>query len=165
MSGMAGPDVPAPTTGARVTIQEIVSESYRSAAALARAFGQTVLEPSWWPADTTEIAYNLDGPPGRRSYRIGSTRAEGVPILVVADMEAAWAGRSPGDWLVGEWSEPPKLAHLRGLIGRVGDPPRLHVVIYDRRLAIQLIGYNTEDEIMSAIRSLRPVGAEPPGMS
>jgi hypothetical protein len=110
---MAGPDVPAPTTGARVTIQEIVSESYRSGAALARAFGQTVLAPSWWPADTTEIAYNLDGPPGRRSYRIGSTRAEGVPILVVADMEAAWARRSPRDWLVGEWSEPPKLAHLR----------------------------------------------------
>jgi hypothetical protein len=31
------------------------------------------------------------------------------------------------------------------------------VVIYDQRLAIQLIGYHTEDEIMSAVKSLRHI--------
>ena len=47
----------------------------------------------------------------------------------------------------GEWSEPRQLAHVRGLIGRVGVPPELQAVIYDQGLEIHVIGYDTEDEI------------------
>jgi len=46
---------------------------------------------------------------------------------------------------------------LRGLVGWVGIPPRLQTVIYDQQLAIQLIGYRTEDEMMNAVRSLHPI--------
>jgi hypothetical protein len=157
MSRVAGPDVPADDSGLRVTSRITPSETYGSASALAQAFGGTILEPSWWPADTEEVSYNLDGFPNRAHYRIGSTRAEGAPICVIGFFEAAWAGRSPRDWLDGEWSEPRELAHVRGLIGWVGIPSRLQVVIYDQQLAIQLIGYDTEDEIMSAVRSLRKI--------
>jgi hypothetical protein len=116
-----------------------------------------ILEPSWWPADAQEISYSLDGVPDRPHYRVGSVRAEGQPICAIGYLEAAWAGRSPRDWLDGDWSEPADLADLRGLVGRVGTPPRLQVVIYDQQLAIQLIGYSTEDEIKSAVQSLRRV--------
>ena len=62
------------------------------------------------------------------------------------------------DWLNGEWSEPRELAHVRGLIGRVGIiPPRLQVVIYDQQLTIQLISYQTEDQITRAVSSLRQI--------
>ena len=46
---------------------------------------------------------------------------------------------------------------MRGLIGSVGIPPRLQVVMYDKQLAIQLIGYHSEDEIMRAVKSLRQI--------
>jgi hypothetical protein len=46
---------------------------------------------------------------------------------------------------------------LRGLIGRVGTPARLQAVVHDEQLAIHSIGYETEDEIISAVRSLRRV--------
>ena len=78
-----------------------------------------------------------------------------MPVCVIGHFEAALAGRSPRDWLHGEWSEPPELAHVRGLIGRVGIPRRLQAVIYDQKLQIQLIGYDTEHEIMSTVSSLR----------
>jgi hypothetical protein len=138
-------------------MREAPSMTCGSASELAQAFGGAILEPSWWPADTEEISYSLDGPSDRPHYRIGSIRAGGVPICAVGFFEAAWRGRSPRDWLDGEWSEPSGLAHLRDLIGRVGIPPRLQVVIYDQQLAIQLIGYQSEDEIMSAVRSLRRI--------
>ena len=44
---------------------------------------------------------------------------------------------------------------MRGLIGRVGAPRRLRAVIYDETLQIQLIGDDTEAEIMSTVSSLR----------
>jgi hypothetical protein len=44
-----------------------------------------------------------------------------------------------------------------GLIGWVGVPPRVQVVVYDHELAIQLTGYHTEDEMMRAVRSLRQI--------
>ena len=135
-------------------IRETPSTTYDSASALARAFGSTILGPSWWPEDTGEISYVLRGVANRINYQIGSVRADGVPICVVGFYEAAWAGRSPRDWLHGEWSEPPELSDLRGLVGRVGVPPVLQVVIYDQQLAIQLIGYGTDEEIMCTVRSL-----------
>jgi hypothetical protein len=84
-----------------------------------------------------------------------------VRICVIGDFEAAFAGRLPRDWLHGEWSEPPALAHVRGLIGRVGIPRWLQAVIYDEKLQLQLIGFDTEDEIMSTASSLRRASLEP----
>lgn len=40
-------------------------------------------------------------------------------------------------------------------MGCVGVPSRLQAVIYDQQLEIHLVGYDTEDEIVSAVRSLR----------
>lgn len=158
---MAGSETPSDDSGPRVTIQETPSTTYDSASALAQAFGSTVLEPSWWPADTGDISYSLlDGFSNRPHYSIGSIRAEGVPISVIGFREAAWGGRSPRDWLQGEWSEPRELEHVRGLVGRVGIPPRLQVVVYDQQPAIQLIGYETGDEIMRTVRSLRPIAPD-----
>jgi hypothetical protein len=71
------------------------------------------------------------------------------------------AGRSPRDWLVGEWSEPPELAAARGLIGAIGNPPCLQGVVYEHGLQIQLIGYDTEAEIMRAVSTLCRVGFSP----
>ena len=141
--------------GPRATVSEADSETYSSAPELARAFGSPVCEPTWWPADIEEISYCLVRSPGGVHYQIGSTRSDGVPVCVIGQFEAALAGRSPRDWLHGEWSEPPELAHVRGLIGRVGIPRRLQAVIYDQKLQIQLIGYDTEHEIMSTVSSLR----------
>lgn len=49
---------------------------------------------------------------------------------------------------------------MRGLIGRVGIPPRFQAVVHHEKLAIHLIGYETEREIMSAATGLRRVGAD-----
>lgn len=154
---MAGPHIPAGDQGNRVTFEDATSETHTSASALARAFGSTVLEPSWWPADVAEISYCVAHfSSGRAHYEIESTRRDGVPVGVIGHFEAP-GGRSPKEWLDGEWSEPRQLAHMRGLIGRVGTPPVLQAVIYDQQLEIHLIGYDTEDEIMSAVTSLRRV--------
>jgi hypothetical protein len=146
--------------GPRVTISEADSETFSSAPELAQAFGSPVFEPTWWPADTEEISYCLVRSLGGVHYQIGATCGEGVPICVIGHFEAALAGRSPRDWLHGEWSEPPELAHVRGLIGRVGIPRRLQAVIYDQELQIQLIGYDTEHEIMTTVNSLRRTNFE-----
>jgi hypothetical protein len=144
--------------GPRAKSSEADSDTYGSAPELAHAFGAPVIEPTWWPADIEEISYCLVRSAGGVHYQIGATRSEGVPICVIGHFEAALAGRSPRDWLHGEWSEPPELAHLRGVIGRVGIPRRLQAVIYDQELQIQLIGYASQDEIMSAVGSLRRAG-------
>ena len=138
-----------------VTVRQAVSESFSSAQELARAFGAPVLEPTWWPQDTGELSYRLTQTSGGGHYQIGSTRHDGIPICIVGQLEAGLAGRTPRDWLDGEWSEPPELAHVRGLIGKVGTPTRLQAAIYDQALQIQLIGYDTETEILTAARSLR----------
>jgi len=151
---VAGPHTPAGDHGHRVTFEAAASETYTSASALVRAFGSTVLEPSWWPADVAEISYCVARfSSGRAHYEIESTRRDGVPVGVFGHFEAP-GGRSPREWLDGEWSEPRELAHVRGLIGRVGLPTVLQAVIYDQELEIHLIGYDSEDEIMSAVRSL-----------
>ena len=106
-------------------MEETPSERYGSGSALAAAFGGTILEPSWWPADTEEISYGLDGRPGHAHYFIGSIRAGAEPTCIVGFLEAAWVGRSPRDWLNGEWTASRELADVRGLIGWVGIPPRL----------------------------------------
>ena len=46
---------------------------------------------------------------------------------------------------------------MQGLIGRVGLPRRLQAFLYGEDLALVLIGYQTDDEILRTARSLRPV--------
>lgn len=154
---MTGEHIPQERLRPQVSLQQTDPAYFDSATALADAFGQRVVEPLWWPADIGQVSYCLTRSAERIQYRIGTDRTEGAPLHVVGVLEAAWAGRSPRDWLNGEWSEPSELAHMRGLVGRVGTPPSLHVVVYDGPLAIQLLGYHTEDEVMNAVRSLRRV--------
>ena len=79
LSPVAGPHIPAGGDGPRVTIEEAARETYASAAALARAFGSTVLAPSWWPADAEEISHCLARfSSGRAHYEIESIRRDGV---------------------------------------------------------------------------------------
>lgn len=153
------PEAKIPEDGLRVQVSlgQTHPAYFDSAPELASAFGQAIIEPAWWPTDIGQVSYGLEGPAGRTHYRIGSLRAEGAPIHVVGMLEAAWAGRSPRDWLNGDWSEPSELAHVRGLVGWVGAPAGLHVVVYHGPLAIQLIGYRDEEEALTAARSLRPV--------
>ena len=130
------------TGGPRVTIREMQSETFPNARELAQAFGSTVCEPTWWPADTEHISYRLVRGSGPAHYEIGGTRHGAIPICVVGHAgKADLNGRSPRDWLSGEWSAPPELADLRGAIGAVGTPRRLQAVIYSCGLQIQLIGY------------------------
>lgn len=129
-------------------------ETYPSGSALAQAFGSAILEPSWWPADAGEVSYCVARfSSGRAHYEMESSRRDRVPVGVIGHFEAPGA-RSPSEWLDGEWSEPRELAHVRGLIGQVGIPPRLQAVIYDQGFEIHLVGYDTEDEILSAVESL-----------
>lgn len=146
------------TGGPRVTIREMQSETFPNARELAQAFGSAVCEPTWWPADTEHISYRLVRGSGPAHYEIGGTRHGAIPICVVGHAEADLNGRSPRDWLSGEWSAPPELADLRGAIGAVGTPRRLQAVIYSCGLQIQLIGYDTEQEIIRAVDSLRQTG-------
>ncbi len=138
--------------------EQTVSETYASAREIARAFGSTVLEPSWWPTDVGEISYSIDRGPGPAHYRVCSTRRDRGPICVIGRVEDSEARRSPRNWLPGEWHEPVELARVQGLIGSVGIPPRLQAFVYDEQLRIVLIGYDTEDEIISVAKSLRRVG-------
>lgn len=137
---------------------DVESDAYDSPQALAQAFGSAILVPSWWASDTGAIEYSLQRS-RREYYQAGSVRHGGAPISVMGWLEVPGA-RSPGDWLVGEWSEPDEFTAKRGLIGRIGYPPRLQAVIYDENLEIQLIGYVTEEEIFRAVSSLRRVGPE-----
>jgi hypothetical protein len=89
---MAVPDDPGP----RVTVEETASESYGSGSALAAAFGATILEPSWWPADTEEISYNLNGGPGNAHYFIGSTAPEGSPYASSVSLKLRGRDGRPG---------------------------------------------------------------------
>jgi hypothetical protein len=154
---VAGPHTPPGDQSVRASLIEPVSDTYSSALELARGFGSTVFEPSWWPAHIGEISYSVNRFRDRAHYFIGSTRRDEVPICVIGRHEVSEARRSPTDWLPGEWREPLELAQMQGLIGRVGIPPRLRAFVYDEELTIQLIGYDNETEIMSALKSLRRV--------
>jgi hypothetical protein len=125
-----------------------------------RGHSGPAFEPAWWPTDVGEISCVLDRLPGvdragRDHYRIGSTRHDALPICVIGQYEVPGAGRAQG-----EWYAPRELAAVRGLIGRVGVPPRLQAVVHKGKLAVHLIGFATEDEIMSAATSLHQVVAD-----
>lgn len=141
--------------GVRIEIVESARESGSSAPGLATAFGRVLLTPAWWPADAQKIEYRLDRFPHRTHYWIGSTRNDGLPIGVVGSVEMPGVRRATGEW----W-EPRELAHLRGLIGRVGVPSHLQAVVHDQELSIHLIGYETEEEIVKAVNSFQLISPE-----
>jgi hypothetical protein len=114
-----------------------------------------LVAPAWWPQDAQEPEYRLDRFPHRTHYWVGSIRDDGVPVGVVGTVEVPGARRATG-----EWSEPSELAHVRGLIGKVGVPPRLQALVHDEELAIHLIGYETEDEIAKAVNSFQRISPE-----
>lgn len=141
--------------GAWVEVREASYEPQDDASQLAQAFGSTVVEPAWWPDDTGEISYTLDRFPNHASYRVGGIRNNGVPIAVIGLRERPGDDRSPRDWLIGEWDEPSELAHLHGVVGRVGSPVHLQAFLKDCETTIVMIGFETEREIFQSVSSFR----------
>lgn len=139
----------------RVTIGEAETEVYSSAVSLEQAFGSTMLEPSWWPADAGPIGYRLARSLDHLEYVIVSTRSGDDSLTcVIGHVEVPGGGRAAGDWYA-----PSELKELRGLVGRTGHPRRLQAVVHDEGLAIHLIGYGSEAEVVRAAHSLRRVRA------
>ena len=144
---------PIPPTVSAVEI-EIDSKDCGSAPALAEGFTGPIFEPDWWPDDTGAVTYLLDQSPSRVGYRIGSTRCDGTPIVVIGR-----AGEQPERTLPrGNWSRPQELEAWRGLV-RTNDA-HIHAVLYHEQQTIHLIGYASEAEVVRAARSLRRVVAE-----
>jgi hypothetical protein len=111
--------------------------------------------PAWWPEDAQEFEYRVDRFPRRTHYWVGSIRDEGAAVGVFGSVEMPGARRATGEW----W-EPTELEHVRGLIGRCGVPPRLQAVVHEEELAIHLIGYETEEEIVKAVNSFQRISPE-----
>jgi len=141
--------------GARIQVVESERESCSFEPALAKAFGRVLFTPAWWPADAQQLEYRVDRFPHRTHYWVGAIRNDGVPVGVVGHVEMPGARRATGEW----W-EPSELAHVRGLVGWVGVPPRLQAVVHDEELAIHLIGYEAEEEVVKAANSLRRIEPE-----
>ncbi len=137
-----------------VSVVEIDSKDCGAAPALAEGFGGPIFEPIWWPDDTDAVTYFLDESPSRFTYRIGSIRRDGTPIVVIGR-----AGEQSERTLPpGNWSRPPELEAWRGLV-RTNDA-HIHAVLYREQQTIHLIGYASESEVVRAARSLRRVTAE-----
>jgi hypothetical protein len=142
-------------SGVRMEIVESAREICSSVPALATAFGRVLFTPAWWPEDAQELECRLDRFPHRTHYWVGAIRDDSVPVGVVGNVEVPGARRATGEW----WA-PSELAHVRGLIGRVGIPHRLQAVVHDEDLAIHLIGYETEAEIVKTVNSFQRISPE-----
>jgi hypothetical protein len=140
------------TPNSSMSMVEARSESYPNAKSLARRVAFPVFEPTWWPDDVAPIEYSLDRFPDTSRYRIGSVRPGGVPILCVGG-PANPAARLPQQDL--EWREISQLTDWRGLITPSNTGFRAVLETDEHRL--QLIGYVSEPELTTAIRSLRRV--------
>jgi hypothetical protein len=140
--------------GPSISLKRVPTKRYRSASMLAEALGFPVVEPGWWPEDAGKITYRrLDHRPLGTGYSMLAIRRGGVPVGVVAHPEHPAAGLADG-----EWRAAPELQGLRGMIGKVGRPPRLHAVAHAEGMRIHLIGYQSETEIVRAASSLqRPI--------
>jgi hypothetical protein len=137
-----------------VSAVEIDSKDCGAAPALAEGFGGPIFEPIWWPDDTDAVTYFLDESPSRVTYRIGSIRRDGTPIVVIGR-----AGEQKERTLPpGNWSRPPELEAWRGLV-RTTDA-HIYAVLYREQQTIHLIGYASESEVVRAARSLRRATAE-----
>jgi len=132
----------------RVSDETAVSKGFRSALALAESFGAPVFEPTWWPEDTREVSYRLDG----ATYWIGSTRRGGSPIGVIGKAEKPEL-RLPS----GNWSPVPELEAMRGLASTSDDHVR--AVVHQEQQTIHVIGYASEAELVQAVKSFQRVPA------
>lgn len=140
--------------GLTAMLVRVRSKPFRSALALTESFGAPVFEPSWWPDDTDAVTYFLDRSPSRVRYRIGPTRRDGTPIVVIGR-----AGEQKERTLPpGNWSRPPELEAWRGLVSTRDDHVR--AVLYHEQQTIHLIGYASEAELVQAVQSFRRVPAE-----
>jgi hypothetical protein len=143
--GETGDSVP----GLTVKSRSLRTKHSGSALALAKSFGAPVFEPTWWPEDTGEVSYRLDG----FMYWIGSTRRGGIPIGVVGMAE------NPERQLpVGNWSPIPELETMRGVISRSDD--QFRAVVHLEQQTIHLIGYASEAELVQAVMSFQRLPAE-----
>src|SRR5579862_1311608 len=126
------------------------SKRCRSALALAESFGAAVCEPTWWPKDTGIVSYRLDG----ATYWIGSTRREGTPIGLVGKAEKPELRLPPGNW-----SPLPELEAMRGLVSTSDDHVR--AVVHQEQQTIHLLGYESEAEVVQAVKGFQRVQSEP----
>jgi hypothetical protein len=131
---------------------EIDSKDCGSAPGLVDGFGGPVFEPTWWPDDIGAVTYVLDRSPSRVRYRIGSTRRDGTPIVVIG------RGEQIGGLPDGNWSRPPELEAFHGLLRTVG--AYVHAVVNREQQTLHLIGYASEAEVARALGSLRRVSTE-----
>lgn len=130
------------------------SEPFGSAVELAGALGSALLEPGWWPQDVGQVRYSLDHHPRvGPSYRIGSVRSDGRPILVTGRPQR------DGDPMRGlpsaNWHNLPQLAAYSAVVANENGAVR--AVLMREGLTVQLIGYLSEAELVRAIESLRLV--------
>jgi hypothetical protein len=142
--------------GPSISRKRVRTKRYRSAWRLAEALGSPVVKPAWWPEDAGKITYSLDQRPSLGAgYSMLATRRGCVPVGVVARPEHPAGGLADG-----EWHAAPELEGLRGMIGKVGRPPRLQAVAHAEGMRIHLIGYQSETEIVRAATSLQRPTAE-----
>jgi hypothetical protein len=99
------------------------------------------------------VGYWLERLPSHVHYRIGSTRHDGIPICVIGQPENR-NGRLPHD----DWYQPPALEALGGLVRPNGSG--VQAVVHDEQQTIHLIGFESEAEVVRAVRSFRRVTAE-----
>jgi hypothetical protein len=131
---------------------EIDSKDCGSAPGLAVGFGGPIFEPTWWPDDAGAVTYVLDQSSSRVRYRIGSTRRDGTPIVIIGGAEQI--GGLPD----GNWSQPPELEAFHALVRTVG--AHVHAVVNREQQTLHLIGYASEAEVACALGSVRRVSAE-----
>jgi len=142
-----------PAGSITVSVVEIDSKDCGSAARLAVGFGAPIFEPTWWPGDTGAMSYVLDQSPSGVRYRIGSTRRDGTPIVLIGGAEQR------GGLPEGNWSRPPELEAFHGLVRTVD--AHVHAVVNREQQTLHLIGYASEAEVARALKSLQRVSAEP----
>lgn len=146
----------AESPGSRVSIEEGASCSCLDAASLAAGFGDAVFEPAWWPEDAGPIDYSLDRLPliGLQ-YTINSTRADETTVTCIGRHYNPRARVSSH----GNWHAIPELSALAALVST--SDATVHAVIHRDGQTLHFIGYASEAEVITAIKSLRRVTARP----
>lgn len=145
LRGWAGGKAPSPAALA----SRVRSKRYESARALAESFGCPIFEPTWWPEDVRSVSYRLERSRSGVVYRIGSTRSDGTPICVIGSSDHY------GNLPKGNWSQPPELEAMQGLVRTNGN--WVHGVVHARQQTIHLVGYVSEAELVRAVRSFHRV--------
>jgi hypothetical protein len=137
-------------TEPKVAMARVSFTQHGSAQELATALGSTVFEPRFWPEDVGTVTYELAIAPHRSRYQIGSTRADGRPIVTIGQKH------DPGARLPNEnWYEQSDLREFHTLVAHTDNGYRAALQRDDQ--SIQLLGYLTEPELVRAVLSLHGV--------